>query len=396
LAKQKFSFFQKRMNIQSKNSEHKSSGSFLAFSNLGQPTWTPRDYSALAREGYRQNPIAYRCVRLIAEAVASVSLVARDSAGNMHPFQGLISRPNFEQTGVELVEAFIGHLQIAGNAYLEMISIGEEARELSVLRPDTVRIIGGENGWPIGWEQTTQGKSRRLWRDQISGRSDILHLKLFNPCDDLYGQSPIESAACAIDIHNAGGAWNKALIDNAARPSGALVYRGTPGNERLSDEQFERLKAELLVAHTGATNAGRPLLLEGGLEWSPMSLTPQEMDFVEARRAAARDIALAFGVPPMLLGIPGDNTYSNYKEANNAFWRQSVLPLVYKMANSLSVFLGAWSDTELIISPDLDKVPALVSEREALWSRLESANFIDVNEKRSLAGLAPLTATVPQ
>lgn len=368
----------------------------MAFSNLGQPIWTPRDYAALAREGYRQNPIAYRCVRLIAEAVASVPLVARDNEGKPHPLQSLLNNPNFEQTGVELIEAFIGHLQIAGNAYLEMLCIDGNARELCVLRPDTMRIIGGENGWPIGWEQTTHGKSRRLWRDQITGRSDVLHLKLFNPCDDLYGQSPIEAAACAIDIHNAGGAWNKALIDNAARPSGALVYRGTQGNERLSDEQFERLKAELTLAHTGATNAGRPLLLEGGLEWSPMSLTPQEMDFVEARRAAARDIALAFGVPPMLLGIPGDNTYSNYKEANNAFWRQSVLPLVNKLSASLGVFLGGWTDVAINVTPDLDQVSALVAEREALWARLEAASFLETAEKRAIAGLAPNFVEAPQ
>lgn len=383
----KFSFFKSRVNI---HSEQKSDTSFLAFSNLGQPVWTPRDYGALAREGYKQNPVAYRCVRLIAEAVASVPLLARNQNGESHELQNLLNKPNFEQTGPELIEAFIGHLQIAGNAYLEMVSVDGVPRELCVLRPDLMRIIAGPNGWPLGWEQVCGNEKRKLWRDPISGRSDVLHLKLFNPNDELYGQSPIEAAACAIDIHNAGGAWNKALIDNAARPSGALVYRGSQGNERLSEEQFERLKAELTLAHTGAANAGRPLLLEGGLEWSAMSLTPQEMDFVEARRAAARDIALAFGVPPMLLGIPGDNTYSNYKEANNAFWRQSVLPLVNKLTNALSAFLSAWVENEILVSPNLDAVPALVSEREALWARLESANFLSIEEKRVLAGLAPI------
>jgi HK97 family phage portal protein len=78
----------------------------------------------------------------------------------------------------------------------------------------------------------------------------------------------------------------------------------------------------------GAKNAGRPLLLEGGLDWKPLSLTPAELDFINTKNAAARDIALALGVPPMLLAIPGDNTYSNYAEANRAFWRQTVIPLV--------------------------------------------------------------------
>lgn len=375
------------MNNHSVNTESKSAPSYLAFANLGQPVWTPRDYGALAKEGFKQNPIAYRCVRMVAEAAASVPLRLVDNNGEIHPLAALLERPNFEQTRTELLEAFLGHLQIAGNAYLEMVSLDGAPRELCVLRPDNMRIIQGDNSWPIGWEYLQNGKPRRLWRDALSGRSDVLHLKLFNPVDDLYGQSPIEAAATAIDIHNAGGAWNKALIDNAARPSGALVYRGQNGNERLSDDQFERLKAELMLAHTGAANAGRPLLLEGGLEWSPMSLSPAEMDFVEARRAASRDIALAFGVPPMLLGIPGDNTYSNYKEANNAFWRQTISPLLSKLTNALSAFFSSWSPINAKVIADLDAVPALGAEREALWARLESANFLTLEEKRKMAGL---------
>src|SRR6185437_5268865 len=99
----------------------------------------------------------------------------------------------------------------------------------------------------------------------------------------------------------------------------------------------------------------RPLLLEGGLDWKPLSLTPKDMDFIEAKNAAAREIALAIGVPPMLLGIPGDNTYSNYQEAQRAFWHQTVLPLVNRTARALASWLA----------------PAF--ERPALGGRLDSS-----------------------
>lgn len=369
--------------------EAKMGSSLLAYTSPGRPVWTPRDYGALAREGFQRNAIAYRCVRLVAEAAASVPLRILAGEGRVHRFSGLLERPNPEQSGPELLEAFFGHLQIAGNGWLELVALEGEPREICALRPDRVRIIPGASGWPAGWEHEANGIKRRLWRDPATGRSPMCHLKLFNPSDDLYGQSPLEAAAIAVDIHNAGGAWNKALIDNAARPSGALVYRGLPGAERMSEEQFERLKAELSQAHTGAANAGRPLLLEGGLEWTSMSLTPAEMDFVEARRAAARDIALAFGVPPMLLGIPGDATYANYREANTAFWRQTIVPLVSKAASALSTWLSPWSDEPLLIQPDLDAVPALSAEREAFWARLEATSFLTTPEKRALAGLAP-------
>jgi HK97 family phage portal protein len=370
-------------------SETKTSGSMLAYSHLGQPVWTPRDYGALAREGFQRNAIAYRCVRMVAEAAASVLLKLEDQNGNAHPFSDVFARPNPEQSGPELLEAFYGHLQIAGNGWLELVTLDGIPREICALRPDRVRIIPGKSGWPAGWEHDGNGIKRRMWRDAVTGRSPICHLKLFNPTDDLYGQSPLEAAAIAVDIHNAGGAWNKALIDNAARPSGALVYRGTQGNERLSVEQFERLKAELTNAHTGAANAGRPLLLEGGLEWTSMSLSPAEMDFVEARNGSARDIALAFGVPPMLLGIPGDNTYANYREANLAFWRQTVLPLVQKAAATFGHWLAPWSEGVITVRPDLESIPALAVDQEILWGRLEATSFLTADEKRALAGFAP-------
>jgi HK97 family phage portal protein len=214
----------------------------------------------------------------------------------------------------------------------------------------------------------------------------ILHMKLFHPTEDYYGLSPIEAAAVAIDTHNAAGAWNKALLDNAARPSGALVYAGADGPANLSEEQVARLKAELMEAHQGARNAGRPMLLDGGLDWKPMALSPADMQFIEQKNGAAREIALAFGVPPMLLGIPGDNTYANYAEANRAFWRQTVLPLVAKTCAALGNWLGpAWGGG-LRLGFDTDAVEALSVDREALWRRVGAADFLTDDEKRVAVG----------
>ena len=97
--------------------------------------------------------------------------------------------------------------------------------------------------------------------------------------------SPLEAAATAIDLHNTAAAWNKSLLDNSARPSGALVYASREGN--MTAEQYERLKNELETSFQGSGNAGRPLLLEGGLDWKSMSLSPKDMDFIEARQILA-------------------------------------------------------------------------------------------------------------
>lgn len=357
-------------------------GPLIAFHMTGQPLWTPRNYADLAREGFTKNAVVYRCVRMIAEAASSVVLQAFQDGKEVadHPLLGLIAMPNATQCAPDLLEAWYGFLLVSGNAYMEAVSVSGEVRELHVLRPDRMKVIPGPDGWPEGYEYTAAGQSVRFAQDVERGVRPILHMTLFHPDNDHYGLSPLEPAAIGVDIHNASGGWNKALLDNSARPSGALVYEGKDG--ALTGEQYERLKTELEAGFQGAANAGRPLLLEGGLEWRAMSLSPKDMDFIQAKYVAAREIALALGVPPMLLGIPGDNTFANYQEANRSFWRQTVLPLVNRTAKALSNWLGDGIE----LRPDLDRIEALSVEREALWERVRKADFLTVNEKRALVG----------
>lgn len=359
----------------------------VAVTAPGQPVWTPRNYAALAKAGYERNVIAYRCIRLVAEAAASAPLKVVEAGAVMHdhPLLRLLAHPNAEQSGAALLESLYGYLETAGNAYLEAVTLDGEVRELYALRPDRMKALAGASGWADGWEYSAGGR-KAVFRAGGDGFSPVLQLKLFHPTNDHYGFSPLEAASGAVDLHNAALAWNKALLDNAARPSGALVYKGPDGAESLTAEQFERLKEELSGAYSGIANAGRPLVLDGGLDWRSMSLTPSDMDFVEAKNGAAREIALAFGVPPMLLGIPGDNTYANYREANLAFWKQTVLPLVKKTAASLSSWLGPKFDGA-VVECDAAGVEALSADRDAQWSRVSAATFLSDDEKRRVLGL---------
>lgn len=368
-------------------------GPLIAVSHQGRPVWTPRDYAALAREGYQKNPVVHRAVRLVTEAAASVPWVVYEQVdGELveradTPLQALLARPNPRQAGRDLLEAVYGHLLIAGNAYVEAVSVAGSVRELHVLRPDRMRVVPGADGWPEAWDYAVGGRSVRF-RGEPGRIPPILHLSTFGPLDDHYGFPPIEAAQVSLDVHNAASAWAKSLLDNSARPSGALVYAPKDGGN-LSDDQYQRLKQELEEGYQGARNAGRPLLLEGGLDWKAMSHSPRELDFIEAKREAAREIALAFGVPPMLLGIPGDNTYSNYAEANRAFWRLTVLPLVERTAAAIAGWLAPEFGDRLVLGTDTDQVPALTQEREALWARINRADFLSVAEKRAAAGYSP-------
>jgi HK97 family phage portal protein len=158
----------------------------------------------------------------------------------------------------------------------------------------------------------------------------------------------------------------------------------------LSSDQYDRLVSEMEAHHQGARNAGRPMLLEGGLDWKPMGFSPSDMEFQKTKEAAAREIAIAFGVPPMLLGIPGDATYSNYQEANRAFYRLTVLPLATKVMADLAHWLSRFAGEAVELKPDLDQVPALAGERDQQWARVSAAEFLTVAEKRMLLGLPKL------
>lgn len=361
--------------------EEKSATSMIALSQLPGASWGRTDAGTLIREGFTGNAVVYRCVRMIAEAAASIPLTCGDEAASR-----LLAEPSPDEAGQTLLESLYTDLQITGNAWAEAVTLeGDDTpRGLFGLRADAVRVMQDARGMVSGYAVRAARGERMISREP-DGWSPVLHLKLYHPSDPHYGLSPLAAARKALDLHNGAAGWAKALLDNAARPSGALIY-GKDG-ARLTDEQFDRLKGELNDQHAGASNAGRPLLLEGGLEWKPMSLSPAEMDFRETRHAAAREIALAFGVPPMLLGIPGDNTYSNYREANAAFWRMTVLPLVVKTAEALSLWLGGRFE-DACVTADLDQVPAFAAERDGLWARVSAADFLSDEEKRSMLGLS--------
>jgi HK97 family phage portal protein len=294
------------------------------------------------------------------------------------------------RTGKAGSSALYGQLLVTGNAFAQMAAVGDAPRELHVLRSDRMKIVPGANGWPEAFDYAVGGTTIRFRRNEAGGIDPILHLKLYNPTCDHYGLSPFAPAARAIDILNEADAWNKSLLDNSARPSGALVYKGPDGGGNLTDEQYARLKQELERSYQGSLNAGRPLVLEGGLDWKQMGYSPSDMEYTDTKREAAREVALAFGVPPMLLGIPGDNTYSNYAETNRTFWRQAVLPLMSRTAKALTQWLKPAFGGALALSFNTDAIEALSVEREALWSRLEQASFLTADEKRTAVGYEPL------
>ncbi|WFL78846.1 phage portal protein [Altererythrobacter arenosus] len=340
----------------------------------------PFDYREAVRQGFLANPIAQRAVRIVAEGVGRAPLAISDDT-----VAGLISATS---AGQPLVETLAAQLLLHGNGYVQILKDGAgRPVELFALRPKRINVVAGEDGWPCGYEYRVGAGKLTIALEDDNGWPEIVHIKALHPADDHYGAGALSAADRAIALHNAATEWNRALLENAARPSGALVY-DAPDGAGLTSEQFERLRSELTAAFSGQANAGRPMLLDGGLKWQSMALSPADMDFAELKSSAARDIALAFGVPPMLLGLPGDNTYANYREANRALWRLTLLPLADKLLAALQEGLAPWFP-EAKLAVDLDRVPALSEDRERLWKQLSEADFLTRAEKRAMLGFEP-------
>lgn len=385
----KLDFLRRAKQQQTAEVKASAAGPVVAWHTSGRVAWSPRDTVTLTRTGFTGNPIGFRAVKLIAEAAAALPVLLQDQERRygVHPVLTLIDRPNAAQGRAAFLEALYGQLLLTGNGYVEAVA-GDDGVpvELHVLRSDRMSVLPGADGWPVGYDYAVGAKKHRF------AAETVCHIRSFHPQDDHYGLSPMQAAATAVDVHNSASRWSKSLLDNAARPSGALVWTGADGQGGMPDDQFRRLSDEIEANYQGARNAGRPMVLEGGLDWKPMGFSPSDMEFQKTKEAAAREIAVAFGVPPMMLGIPGDATYANYQEANRAFYRLTVLPLAGRVLAGLGDWLTGPADAAVALKPDLDQVPALAAERDAQWARVAGAEFLSDAEKRALLGLPPLEA----
>ena len=357
-------------------------------------------YEVFASEGYTMNPVVRSCIDRITSCITSVDLQVypKDSKSKLekkenHPILTLLNKPNPTMSGDDFLTAFVSSYLIDGNAFVFGTNMDEKAskkppKELYVYKPSCVKVIAGDKlGIPKGYEYNTNNTKTIYPVDQITGRSAILHKKTYNPLDEWRGLSPMTAAALSIDTMNDGDKWNLRLLQNGARPSGALMVKAdanTPAN--LTDEQFRRLREQVESNYSGANNAGRPILLEGGLEWKEMSINAKDMDFEKNMNKAARSIALAYGVPPMLLGIPGDNTFSNMAEAKLALWTDTVLPLLDSILLSLTNWLAPMYGDNIVLWYDEDMIPALEPLRKQKADRIEASTTLTINEKRYAMG----------
>lgn len=358
--------------------------SFIYQFNGAKAEWTPSEYPKQAKAAYQSNVIAYKCIQEISAACSTIpfKVYKNDEEITNSPLITLLKRPNPDMSWTEFMVAIKTYQKIGGEVFIEAVKSGDIPIELYVHRPDRFRIKENAHGIEA-YVFTINGVKKTFPVDRVTGISEnILHIKQFNPLDDFYGMSNLKPAAYSIDLHNSIQEWNKSLLDNGCRPSGVLSGEITP-------DQALMLKSQLEEGFAGSSKSGRPLVI-GNLKWEQTGLSPQDMDYLEAKNSTARDIASAFGVPPQMLGIPGDNTYNNMKEARLSFYENTIMFEITRIEEELNRWLVPMFDEKLELKFDWNAVPAIAEKKEMLWSMLNKANFITINEKRSLLGFDPI------
>ena len=359
-------------------------------------------YESYAKNAYKNTATVYFCISLIAQKATTIPIklytkeeekADRKEVKN-HPILKLLEKPSANVDYYEWLERIVTFYLLGGNAIQEPNIVDGVVRELNVYNPKNVEYNVTGNDKLLSYTIKDEDGNDNIYNvNQVNKSSDLLHWKNIDPLVEYKGSSSLSSARTSIDIQNTGDSHNYNTLKNQARPSGALSYRPGDGQPlSLDDEAFERLKQEINTQFSGDANAGKPLLLEGGLEWVQMSLNAKDLDYVNSRHTTMKDICRAMKVPSSLLGIEGDTAYNNMRESKELLWENAIIPMMRRYISHLNTELLPLFDKSegLELGMDLSLIPDLSIKQERIWDRIKSASHLTIDEKRKMTGFEPL------
>lgn len=364
-------------------------------------------FAALSKEGYAKNAIVRSVIAKIAKSLAhtKVKLQRHDTDGKWidlggdeddeHPLMMLMNKPNPMQSGYRFWSELITNYLLGGGCYMVGNGPTEDGppTELWGMRPDRMEIIPGANNIPEAYVFNCNSQKVTFKVDANEGTSEVFEMRMYNPLDDWKLMSPLRAAALQVDQFNYAAEWNMANLQAGGRPQGGFTYKPA-GNEMpfLDRNTRKKLERDIDQRMMGPRNARRPLVTDGGITWENYGLTAVEMDWLEGQRDAARTICLVYNVPPQLLGIPGDNTYSNYAEARMSFYEETVIPLLQELLDGLNSWLVPKFGEDLRLMVDLQSITALAPRRKEIFDMVNASTVHTLDERRKLLDLEEYNA----
>lgn len=321
--------------------------------NLHQDHYSPQ-------YAYLNNVIVYKCVNMISLTASQVPFV---SLSKNKLVQELLQSPNSIEDWSSWVKTVIANRVLYGTAFILF-----EGDQLISVSPDAVHSVI-ENKKLIGYKY-----GNRIYKLKNEDVCQMMKIKNFNPISSAMGISPVRAANDAIKLYNKVVQWNISLVQNGARPSGAFIV-----NQPLTKQKFDEISKQIEEKITGEANAGMPIILNG-MDWKEMSINHSDMEFQESKKTSARDIALAFGIPPVLLGIQGDSTYNNLKEARIALWEETIMPILKNLSFILSKNLSTLLKEKIEITCAFDQVSSLAAREAEKFKVINQAKFMKSRE----------------
>lgn len=285
-----------------------------------------------------QMTAVYSCVRILAEAVAGLPLHlyrykedgGKERAIDNNLYHLLHDEPNKEMSSFVFRETLMTHLLLWGNAYAQIIRNGKgEVVALYPLMPNKMQVDRDENGelYYIYTRSSDEAKTMEGVTVYLTPR-DVLHIPGLG-FDGLVGYSPIAMAKNAIGLAIATEEYGAKFFANGAAPSGVLEHPGT-----IKDPS--RLRENWNSTFGGSANSGKVAVLEEGMKYTPISISPEQAQFLETRKFQIDEIARIFRVPPHMVGDLEKSSFSNIEQQSLEFVKYTLDPWVIRWEQSLS------------------------------------------------------------
>lgn len=385
-----------------------SSSSFSLYrTDFGIFAYSHYSVNEIIRDFERISPLS-TAINKVANSVANLPMTIVDIDSqeelNKHAAQKLLKYPNSEHEKIksEFIKSFITWKILHGNAYVMVTgSISGQPIEMYILSSDRVVHHRDINGYTSKLGYYTDAGVQEFMKNPVrdsfvnkSGNQEVFHVRGFNTDPtDLQGTSEIESLQAELSIYLHCVKHNNAMLKNGVRPSGAFVLKqnGSEDNAMLSEDEYERLKQSIAESYSGAENAGIPMVLEGGIEWQQMSLSPKDMDFDNLVKSAESQIYKKLDIPLQLISS-GNVSLNNVSQLRLEFYQNKIIPLGEEFCAYFNRYITSrYRDSarvELVL--DRDKIDVLLESRIKFRESIEKSTTLYINEKRKMFKMKPI------
>lgn len=341
----------------------------------------------------------FTATKLIADAVSSIDIVLKDKNGKFiyeHEALKLLKSPNPFVDGQLFLSELVSYYVLTGNAYINIIG-EQKPLELNNYSPNSITIQSASDGYANDYTYSsgninsiyTRGSDKRF---VDSRKNELIHLRSFNPrfsSTNLVGVSHFAGCQLEIAQYILASIHNRSLLENQARPSGLLTYKG---NASLEQSQIDELRNFILTKLSGAKNTGEPLFLGGDFDWIQLSQSVKDMDFPSLKKSVAEAIYSAVKIPlPMI--SPDNMSFANMDASKYIFYDNAILPVLKRILQFFSTkILTRYKNTEgLQYSFDESAIEALEARKYDTATKASKLGVLTDNEVRSIVGYEAVT-----